>query len=75
MLASGTASPAGPRDPGALECTCATDFHGAEHPSSAMERAAALDALLVLRAIDAAAHQRGSRLLERIVAMLTKHCR
>ncbi len=42
---------------------------------SAMECAAALDALLVLKIIDAATHQRGCQLLERIVAMLTKLCR
>ena len=42
---------------------------------SAMECASALDALLVLKAIDAAAHRRGCELIERIVAMLTKLCR
>ena len=42
---------------------------------SAMECAAALDALRVLKAIDVAVHQRGCELLERIVAMLTKLCR
>jgi hypothetical protein len=40
-----------------------------------MECAAALDALLVLKAIDPAVHQRGCEILERIVAMLTKLCR
>jgi four helix bundle protein len=42
---------------------------------SAMECAAALDALLVLKAIDPTVHQRGCEILERIVAMLTKLCR
>jgi four helix bundle protein len=42
---------------------------------SAMECAAALDALLVLKVTDAAVHRRGCELLERIVAMLTKLCR
>ena len=42
---------------------------------SAMECAAALDALLVLKSIDARTHQPGCELLERIVAMLTKLCR
>ena len=41
-----------------------------------MECAAALDALLVLKSIDAKPHQqRGYELLERIVAMLTRLCR
>src|SRR5437588_8455758 len=42
---------------------------------SAMECAAVLDALLVLRVIEEELHQRGDELLERIVAMLTKLCR
>ena len=40
-----------------------------------MECAAVLDALLILKVVDAAIHQRGIELLERIVAMLTKLCR
>jgi four helix bundle protein len=42
---------------------------------SAMECAAALDALLVLKVVGPEAHQRSIELLERIVAMLTKLCR
>ena len=42
---------------------------------SAMECAAVLDALLVLKVLEAGRHQRGCELLERIVAMLTKLCR
>lgn len=42
---------------------------------SAMECAAILDAMLVLRALDQNVHTRGCGLLERIVAMLTKLCR
>ena len=42
---------------------------------SAMECAAALDALLVLKTVEAKTHQRGCELLERIVAMLTRLCR
>ena len=42
---------------------------------SAMECAAVLDALLVLKLVDEKTHSRGCELLERIVAMLTKLCR
>ena len=42
---------------------------------SAMECAAVMDALVVLRVVDADVHKRGVELLERIVAMLTKLCR
>jgi four helix bundle protein len=42
---------------------------------SAMECAAILDALQVLQVIVPDRHRRGSELLERIVAMLTKLCR
>jgi four helix bundle protein len=42
---------------------------------SAMECAAALDSLLLLKAIDTARHKHGMELLERVVAMLTKMCR
>jgi four helix bundle protein len=42
---------------------------------SAMECAAVLDALLVLKVIDASTKQRGDELLERIVGMLTRLCR
>ena len=42
---------------------------------SAMECAAVLDALLVLKVVGPEVHQRGLELLERIVAMLTKLCR
>ena len=41
---------------------------------SAMECAAVLDALLVLKLVDAMKHQRGVDLLERVVAMLTRLC-
>lgn len=42
---------------------------------SAMECAAILDALLLLRLVDQQMHQRGCDLLAAIVAMLTKPCR
>ena len=42
---------------------------------SAMECAAVLDALSVLKGVDTETKQRGDELLERIVAMLTKLCR
>jgi four helix bundle protein len=42
---------------------------------SAMECAAVLDALRVLGVINADRYRRGTELLERIVAMLTKLCR
>jgi four helix bundle protein len=42
---------------------------------SAMECAAILDALLLLRLVDPQVHQRGCDLLAAIVAMLTKLCR
>jgi four helix bundle protein len=42
---------------------------------SAMECAAVLDALLVLKLLGQQDHQRGCDLLSRIVAMLTKRCR
>src|SRR5712675_1302904 len=42
---------------------------------SAMECAAMLDALFVLKAVDATTKQRGDDLLERIVGMLTRLCR
>jgi four helix bundle protein len=42
---------------------------------SAMESAATLDALALLKVIDAATKERGDRLLEGVVAMLTKLCR
>jgi four helix bundle protein len=42
---------------------------------SAMECAAVLDALLVLKLLESTTHQRGCELLERIVAMLTRLCR
>lgn len=42
---------------------------------SAMECAAILDALLVLRVVSAPTHRSGTELLGRIVAMLTKLCR
>ena len=41
---------------------------------SAMECAAVLDALSVLGVLEAAAHENGDALLERIVAMLTRLC-
>ena len=41
---------------------------------SAMECAAVLDALSLLKLVDALRHQRGTELLERVVAMLTKLC-
>ena len=40
-----------------------------------MECAAVLDALFVLKAVDATTRQRGDDLLERIVGMLTRLCR
>ena len=42
---------------------------------SAMECAAVMDALLVLKAAEPLMHQRGIELLSAIVAMLTKLCR
>ncbi len=42
---------------------------------SAMECAAILDALHILTLIDAPTHGKGTELLERIVAMLTRLCR
>jgi len=42
---------------------------------SAMECAAVLDALFVLKVVDATTKQRGDELLERIVGMLTRLCR
>jgi four helix bundle protein len=42
---------------------------------SAMECAAALDALALLKIVDKVRRQRGMELLERIVSMLTKLCR
>ena len=57
----------------AIEFLALTSDVSAEIP--AMECAAALDALLVLKSIDAKTHQRGRELLERIVAMLTRLCR
>jgi four helix bundle protein len=42
---------------------------------SAMECAAALDALSVLKIVDVTTRKRGDELLERVVAMLTKLCR
>ncbi len=42
---------------------------------SAMECAAVLDALAVLKVVDGEVHHRGVELLERVVAMLTKLCR
>ena len=42
---------------------------------SAMECAAVLDALHVLKVVSPQVHQRGCELLGRIVAMLTKLCR
>ena len=42
---------------------------------SAMECAAVLDALSVLKIVDVTTKQRGDELLERVVAMLTKLCR
>ena len=42
---------------------------------SAMECAAVMDALLVLKAAEPSTHQRGLELLSAIVAMLTKLCR
>ena len=42
---------------------------------SAIACAADLDALLVLKLLEAKTHQRGCELLARIVAMLTKLCR
>ena len=41
---------------------------------SAMECAAVLDTLQVLKALDASTHERGCELLGRIVAMLTRLC-
>ena len=40
-----------------------------------MECAAVLDALFVLKAVDATTKQRGDDFLERIVGMLTRLCR
>ena len=42
---------------------------------SAMECAAVLDALFVLKVVNATTKQRGDELLERIVGMLTRLCR
>ena len=42
---------------------------------SAMECAAVLDALFLLKIVDVATKQRGDELLERVVAMLTRLCR
>jgi four helix bundle protein len=42
---------------------------------SAMESAAALDALALLKVIDGPTKERGERLLEAVVAMLTRLCR
>ncbi|HEY3450923.1 MAG TPA: four helix bundle protein [Myxococcales bacterium] len=42
---------------------------------SAMECAAVLDTLRVLKVVEDSKHQQGCELLERIVAMLTKLCR
>jgi len=42
---------------------------------SAMECAAVLDALFVLRIVDVATKQRGDELLGRVVGMLTRLCR
>ena len=42
---------------------------------SAMECAAVLDALQVLKLVDDGVHRRGIELLKRVVAMLTKMCR
>jgi len=42
---------------------------------SAMECAAALDALALLKVVDVRTKERGDRLLEAVVAMLTKMCR
>jgi four helix bundle protein len=42
---------------------------------SAMECAAVLDALTILKVVDPDVHRRGLELLERIVQMLTKLCR
>jgi four helix bundle protein len=42
---------------------------------SAMECAAVLDALSVLKVVDGRTQQRGCELLEAVVAMLTKLCR
>ena len=41
---------------------------------SAMECAAVLDVLLLLKVVDSQRHQPGIELLERVVAMLTKLC-
>ena len=41
---------------------------------SAMECAAVMDALLLLKVVHSTRHQRGIELLERVVAMLTKLC-
>ena len=42
---------------------------------TAMECAAVLDALLVLKVVEPETHRRGLEILARIVAMLTKLCR
>jgi four helix bundle protein len=42
---------------------------------SAMECAAALDALALLRVVDVQTKERGDRLLQAVVEMLTKMCR
>ena len=42
---------------------------------SAMECAAILDAMVILKIIEAKRHQHGCELLERTVAMLTRLCR
>src|SRR6266851_7999032 len=41
---------------------------------SAMECAAVMDALQLLKVVDSSRYQRGVELLERVVAMLTKLC-
>ena len=41
---------------------------------SAMECAAVMDALQLLKVVDSSRYQRGIELLERVVAMLTKLC-
>jgi hypothetical protein len=54
---------------------CAIEFLAAACDLSAMECAAILDALVVLRVLDTEHHRLASHLLERIVAMLTRLCR
>ncbi|HYS09869.1 MAG TPA: hypothetical protein VEP66_14055, partial [Myxococcales bacterium] len=61
-----------------VRCGCYMNPHAQPYAiarGSAMECAAVLDALFVVKAVDATTKQRGDDLLERIVGMLTRLCR